>query len=420
MEARLQLPKEVCDLLEALEEAGKEAYAVGGCVRDLLRGAQPDDYDITTAATPAETAAIFTARGEKVVETGLKHGTVTVIWQDKPYEITTFRVERGYADHRRPDSVRFTASVEEDLARRDFTVNAMAYRPGKGLVDPFRGENDLKQGILRCVGEPKRRFDEDALRILRLFRFAAQLDFEVEEQTLAAAKEAAPTLCHVSGERCYAELRKLLAGAGTVAALRLGREAIRAVLPLSDEQYDTVLTRLERLKNAREARPEAMPPWLLPLVVLLSPFKKEARDAALARLKTDRRTAEAVETLLKLLQQPVDAGAAAIKREMALCEPLRVEGDGYRALCRLRKACLPEKSDEIDRCLTVAEDILATGQCYLPAQLKISGGAIAKLATGAAVGRILGQLYGEVIEGKLANEEAVLRARAGALAEKQS
>ena len=162
------LPEQVNNAIARLDAAGWKAYAVGGCVRDMLRGAEPGDYDIATDAPPEETERVFAA--ERVIETGLKHGTVTVLLEGMPLEITTFRVEGAYSDGRHPDSVRFTPSLREDLARRDFTINAMAYRPAEGLIDPFRGRADLATGVIRCVGDPDARLREDALRILRALR----------------------------------------------------------------------------------------------------------------------------------------------------------------------------------------------------------------------------------------------------------
>ena len=198
-------------VLERLNAAGHRAVLVGGCVRDRLMGRTPHDYDAATSARPEQIREACAPM--RVVETGVRHGTVTVLSGGLPVEVTTFRVEGGYSDHRRPDGVRFVADLEEDLARRDFTINAMALDEG-GIVDPFGGRADLSAGFIRCVGEPARRFEEDALRILRALRFASCLDFSIEPATLAAARAAAPTLTRVSAERVFAELDKLLLGPG--------------------------------------------------------------------------------------------------------------------------------------------------------------------------------------------------------------
>ena len=201
-------PKYVLNILSALGSAGHEAVLAGGCVRDSLLGRRPSDWDAATSAMPEEVLALF----PRCVPTGIKHGTVTVIINGVPNEVTTYRTDGEYRDHRRPDSVIFVKSLREDLARRDFTVNAMAYNQKDGLKDFFGGREDIENRILRAVGEPGRRFYEDALRIMRLFRFSSVLGFDIEENTLKAALEYAPTLKSVSAERIYSELLKTLCG----------------------------------------------------------------------------------------------------------------------------------------------------------------------------------------------------------------
>ena len=202
----IEMPKHVRQIIETLQEHGYEAYAVGGCVRDAMLGRKPQDWDITTSALPMQVKALF----RRTVDTGIQHGTVTVLLEKEGFEVTTYRVDGTYEDGRHPTEVAFTASLAEDLKRRDFTINAMAYNEKEGLVDLFSGAEDLNRGIIRCVGVAKERFSEDALRILRAFRFSAQLDFTIEEETLQAAKELAQTLRKISAERIYAELTKLL------------------------------------------------------------------------------------------------------------------------------------------------------------------------------------------------------------------
>lgn len=200
----LKIPPKIEYILSSLQENGHKAYIVGGCVRDMLLGKTPNDYDITTSAFPDEVIDIF----PKTVPTGIKHGTVTVISDGEPVEVTTFREEYGYSDNRRPDSVSFVGNLEKDLMRRDFTVNAMAYNYSDGLKDYYGGKEDLNNGILRAVGNPEERFREDALRILRLFRFSAQLEFEIEEETLFSAINLQKGLENISRERIFSELYK--------------------------------------------------------------------------------------------------------------------------------------------------------------------------------------------------------------------
>ena len=225
----IDLPSAAIQAIEILESCGHRAYVVGGCVRDACRGEVPHDWDMTTSARPEETAAAFAEY--TVIETGIQHGTVTVLMEGQPLEITTFRTEGAYADHRHPDGVTFVRDLEADLVRRDFTVNAMAYHPREGLIDPFGGREDIKNGILRAVGDPNRRFEEDALRILRGLRFAARLGYTIEEETRAAMSRKAHLLCHVSVERILEELRKLVMGEHILNILLTCSDVLAAVLP---------------------------------------------------------------------------------------------------------------------------------------------------------------------------------------------
>lgn len=203
---KIKLPENVSNIIERLEAAGYEAYAVGGCVRDSILGREPNDWDITTSALPERVKELF----PRTIDTGIKHGTVSILIGKETYEVTTYRVDGKYSDSRHPDSVSFTRSLTEDLKRRDFTINAMAYNDREGLVDRFDGAGDLERHIVRCVGVAHERFGEDALRILRAVRFAAQLDFTIDTETALAAAALAPNLAGISAERIHAELDKLL------------------------------------------------------------------------------------------------------------------------------------------------------------------------------------------------------------------
>ncbi len=230
------MPSPVTEALERLNSHGHQGFLVGGCVRDILRGVVPTDYDLTTSATPEEVKALFPDKN--VVETGIRHGTVTVFSHHLPLEITTFRTESTYSDGRHPDGVAFASTLEEDLSRRDFTVCAMAWSPKTGLVDLFGGREDLQKGLIRCVGDPTRRFEEDALRILRGARFASTLDFTVEEATKTAMLEGIPLLAHISMERISAEFTKLLCGKGAKKVLSEYRELIAFFLPEIRPAFD--------------------------------------------------------------------------------------------------------------------------------------------------------------------------------------
>ena len=225
----IDLPAHAARAIARLEDAGYETWAVGGCVRDSLRGAQPHDWDLCTAATPEQMQAVF-ADG-RVLETGLKHGTLTLLTDDGPLEITSFRMDCGYTDGRHPDGVRFVTDVTADLSRRDFTVGAMAWHPDRGLCDPFRGLDDLQDGVLRAVGDADARFTEDALRILRGVRFAARLGFTVEVETAAAMRRQVERLANVSAERVREELTGLLCGRFAQRALLEYADIVTAALP---------------------------------------------------------------------------------------------------------------------------------------------------------------------------------------------
>ena len=225
----MPLPRAVQTAIFRLEKNGFEACVVGGGVGDHLMGIAPHDFDLTTNARPDRIKACF--HGFPVIETGIAHGTVTVLIDKMPLEITTFRTDGDYADHRHPDAVAFTDDLTQDLARRDFTVNAMAYSPSRGIVDPFGGQNDLSRGVIRCVGEAEKRFDEDALRILRALRFSAVLGFSIDEDTAAAAHDLRATLAAVSAERIYAEFCKLVCGKNAFGVLGAFPDVIGVFIP---------------------------------------------------------------------------------------------------------------------------------------------------------------------------------------------
>lgn len=203
---QIRLPDKVNKIIEILTAAGYEAYAVGGCVRDSILGKEPSDWDITTSATPEETKRLF----DRTIDTGIKHGTVTIMLDREGFEVTTYRIDGDYEDGRHPKEVTFTASLEEDLRRRDFTINAMAYNEQCGLVDIFGGVRDIEQGIIRCVGNAEERFTEDALRMMRAVRFSAQLGYQIDAETKSAVRRLAPNLKLISAERIQAELVKLV------------------------------------------------------------------------------------------------------------------------------------------------------------------------------------------------------------------
>lgn len=231
----MDMPKNVDIAINLLQSAGFEAYAVGGCVRDSLLGKTPNDWDITTSAKPEDMKSVFV--NFRCIDTGIKHGTVTVVIDGEPLEITTFRLDGEYEDNRHPKSVTFTSNLGADLGRRDFTVNAMAYSKMTGTVDLFGGQNDLKNGIIRCVGDPDRRFNEDALRILRALRFASALDFEIEEKTAQSLLKNRALLGNISEERIAKELLKLVCGKGAKRILTDFAPVLFEILPELQPMY---------------------------------------------------------------------------------------------------------------------------------------------------------------------------------------
>jgi len=319
----MEIPAGTRAVLNRLRERGYEAYAVGGCVRDSLLGMVPGDWDICTAALPKETEACFTDC--RVIETGLKHGTVTVLWEGESFEITTFRTDGNYVNHRRPEQVTFVPSLREDLLRRDFTINAMAAGPEGEILDFFGGREDLKNGVIRCVGDPDQRFREDALRILRAMRFAARLGFSVEPETAAAMERNRELLRDISGERIYQELCGILTGPDASGVLERFRMVLRTVLPeigpsMGFEQHSRYHDKdvwNHTLEALGKSEPDLLIRWTLLLHDLGKPdvftlddsgkghFIGHAdRSAELAReifarLHVDRATAETVCTMVR-------------------------------------------------------------------------------------------------------------------------
>lgn len=384
--------------LRLFEAAGEEAYLVGGCVRDSLMGIPPHDWDIAAAALPEKTIEIFS--GYPVIPTGLRHGTVTVVLEDLPIEITTYRVDGAYDGHRRPRQVFFTRSLEEDLARRDFTVNAMAYHPGTGVVDPFRGRQDLQAGVLRCVGNPARRFEEDALRILRAVRFAAVLGFTVEPQTASAMHGRAEFLRSVSAERIWSELRRAFAGeffAGIAAefsdiflpllGIEPNREKVERMIPVLKRSRCSTCLRLALLLRG------------------LSPDGKteETCRTALRELKCDKRTAHEV----LFLATEGDFSLPGSRTELKLLLS-RYGEERLDALLALRQAEQP--GEAVERCEAEFNAVLQNGECYSLARLAVNGSDLiaAGYPPGAELRCILDFLLEQVVRDNMPNEKSRL------------
>lgn len=434
------MPEAIREALERLEQAGYEAWLVGGCVRDRLMGREVHDYDLTTAATPAEVEAVFA--GEKVIETGIAHGTVTVLLRAQPVEITTFRAESGYSDHRHPDAVAFTRSLRDDLARRDFTVNAIAMDARGTLCDPFGGRADIDAGILRAVGNPAERFSEDALRILRALRFASVLGFSIEENTAAAFARLRGQLAYVSAERIYAELTRLLCGENVRAVLMEYTDTLGEVLPellpmrgFDQRNYHHIYDVLEHTARVVEAVP-ALPHlrWAAlfhdagkPACFTLdengvghfyghAEVSRELADAALRRLKADNATREAADALIHWHDVPIEPAAPAVRRMLR-----KLGEDGFRDLLALKRAdnlaqnpAYQDRLQTYDALEALAAEAVAENQAFRLKDLAVNGDDLRALgmAPGPAMGALLDRLLEEVVSERLPNEREALLAAA--------
>ena len=435
-----KIPEFVKNLLCTLESAGHQAWCVGGCVRDLRLGRTPVDWDVTSSALPEETMALF---GERAVPTGLKHGTVTVRTEDQPVEVTTFRKDGAYRDHRRPETVTFTDSLEEDLRRRDFTVNAMALDLRGTFRDPFGGLGDLERGILRCVGEPERRFHEDALRILRGLRFSACLGFVLEEKTASAIREKKELLRDIAPERVWAELSRLLTGRWADEVLRAYPEVVGVfwpdLLPMIGFDQRTRHHCYDVWEHTLHALAAVEPDVVLRCTMLLHDVGKPetftldarghghfkghpARSAALAedmlrRLRVDNATRETVVRLVEWHDRNIP------RTDQGLRRALRDLGEAdLRRLLAVKRADNQAQAHqdllgEIDKAEAILDRLRAEGACVSLGQLAVRGGDLAALGLrGPAIGRMLDLLLDRVVDGDVPNErEILLKTAAGLL-----
>lgn len=421
-----------------LERAGHSAYAVGGCVRDSLLGRTPKDWDICTSALPEQIRLAFPAC--RTADTGLKHGTVTLLLDHTPYEVTTYRVDGAYSDRRRPDSVSFSPDLRDDLSRRDFTVNAMAYHPQEGLVDCFEGLSDLREGVIRCVGHADERFEEDALRILRALRFASVLNFRVEAETAQALRAAAIYLNAVAAERVSTELSLLLTGLSVTEVLLEYVSVLEAVLPeigpaVGFLQHNPYHDRdvWSHIATAVGAVP---PDPVLRLTMLLHDLAKpglyfmkdsighfyghqkagaDMAQKVLERLKYDRRTINAVTELVLNHDIDIPPDEKRIKRRLNQFGEARL-----RQLIAVHRADMAAKaplarergSAALDAAEAILDEIIRTHECFSIRGLAVSGKDLLRLGIpeGPAVGQTLSRLLESVTAGELPNEkEALLR-----------
>lgn len=392
-------------LLTRLHAAGYAAYAVGGCVRDSLLGQTPHDWDLCTSATPEQVLELF---GEAhCIPTGLQHGTVTVKHGGELYEITTFRTEGAYSDGRHPDHVAFVPDVKEDLARRDFTINAMAYNAEEGLIDPFGGQSDLAAGIVRAVGEPQRRFEEDALRILRLYRFAARFGFAIDPATGQAARALCRHLDCVSEERIAEELSRLLAAPAPGAYLEA--EVLAVIFPELDAAE---LPESRRILDALEPGMEHVP---VRLAALLCPLGEAGARAALKRLKCSNALTGTVATLVREAAAGMPGAALTLTARRFLSRYDLATITDLTALCSAQH---PEQAEAFAALQQEAARLVETNACCRINQLAVNGRDLmdAGIRPGPGLRRVLDALLEQVLTERLPNEKAALLAAAAQVA----
>ena len=392
-------------LLTRLHAAGYAAYAVGGCVRDSLLGQTPHDWDLCTSATPEQVLELFGKA--HCIPTGLQHGTVTVKHGGELYEITTFRTEGAYSDGRHPDHVAFVPDVKEDLARRDFTINAMAYNAEEGLIDPFGGQNDLAVGIVRAVGEPQRRFEEDALRILRLYRFAARFGFAIDPATGQAARALCRHLDCVSEERIAEELSRLLAAPAPGAYLEA--EVLAVIFPELDAAE---LPESRRILDALEPGMEHVP---VRLAALLCPLGEAGARAALRRLKCSNALTGTVATLVREAAAGMPGAALTLTAKRFLSRYDLATITDLTALCSARH---PEQAEAFAALQQEAARLVETNACCRINQLAVNGRDLmdAGIRPGPGLRRVLDALLEQVLTEQLPNEKAALLAAAAQVA----
>ena len=392
-------------LLDALHGAGHAAYAVGGCVRDSLLGLAPHDWDLCTSARPEQVMALFGE--EKCIPTGLQHGTVTVKQGGRLYETTTFRTEGAYSDGRHPDAVCFVPDVREDLARRDFTINAMAYSAEEGLIDPFGGRDDLAAHIVRAVGEPERRFEEDALRILRLYRFAARFGFAIDPATGQAARALCRHLDCVSEERIAEELSRLLAAPAPGAYLEA--EVLAVIFPELDAAE---LPESRRILDALEPGMEHVP---VRLAALLCPLGEAGARAALKRLKCSNALTGTVATLVREAAAGMPGAALTLTAKRFLSRYDLATITNLTALCSAQH---PEQAEAFAALQQEAARLVETNACCRINQLAVNGRDLmdAGIRPGPGLRRVLDALLEQVLTGQLPNEKAALLAAAAQVA----
>lgn len=404
---KINLPKEVQDIITTIDEHGCEAYAVGGCVRDSILGRNPDDWDITTSAVPGDVKTFF----RKTIDTGIKHGTVTVMMGKTGYEVTTYRIDGEYKDGRHPENVEFSANIVDDLKRRDFTINAMAYNEKQGLVDEFDGIGDLKRKLIKCVGNSDERFTEDALRMMRAIRFSAQLGFDIEKNTFDAIAKLAPSIRQVSMERVQVELVKTIMSDNPDYVIFYEQTGLfKEILPVIHEILSG-----KYAKNAMTMMKKSEKNTVLRYAALLNSVDEEKARQTLKSLKLDNYTIDTASKLVAYQKVSID------ENEPSVREALHKYGKGLLKLMLVHERAIIETKEEITgitmparrKHLLIIEhmykDILERGDCISIKDLDITGNDLMEYGLkGPQIGKTLNELLQIVIENPKLNEKATL------------
>lgn len=433
----ISIPHYVRDVINRLEASGYEAYIAGGCIRDFLLGRQPKDYDITTNADPEQAAACFGDSCFKVIETGIKHGTITVVSEGENVEVTTYRVDGIYKDHRRPESVRFTERLEDDLARRDFTVNAMAYSDSRGIVDRFGGQKDLFNRIIRCVGDPEERFEEDALRILRAIRFASELDFRIEPKTARAIHAKKHLLKEISAERIMSELIRFVCGKSPCDLMLEFEDVFCTIIPEFSKCVDFDQHSRYHVYDVWEHTAHAVENSKSDKNVRLALFfhdiekpscfrtdeegqghfpnhekrSAESAERIMKRLHFDNDTIRSVSMLIKYHYITPVEDRRVVKRlisVLGLTEFIRLT-EVMKGDSRAKQSFCLERVGILDAMKYIAYEISETGECCTLKGLAVNGTDLENIGfEGKAVGDALNVLLSMVIDDKLPNEKEAL------------
>ena len=407
---RIEMPVQVEEILGKLREHGYEAFAVGGCVRDAILGRIPGDWDITTSAHPEEVKQVF----GHTIDTGLQHGTVTVMRDHIGYEITTYRIDGEYEDGRHPKEVVFTAELREDLRRRDFTINAMAYSHETGLVDIFGGTEDLAARRIRCVGDAGERFTEDALRILRAVRFSAQLGFSIEEMTWQALCELAPSLVHVSKERVQVELTKTLLSDRPE---YIWKTEAAGLAPYISKTFPEVFAAWKDRKRISGAAAHLPAEKALRWAYFLAPAGEESCVRVLRELKMDNDTIDKAKILSRFAFTQIEPEEVSVRRAMSAMEDMVFDW-----LLLLQEVLMPERMDAVEMVRSLAKQIRERGDCIRLKTLAVTGKDLiqAGIQPGPALGKTLHLLFEKVLENPAWNEKERLLAEVEVLKQSQN